>query len=184
MSSGTRRIDVRNAPVAARGLQEVGQRRALRAGVKSSPRMRTSGSALLSGATTARERLLDHQRLHRCVGQDVDLLRDGKPPVERNQHRAESRAGIKQHEVVGMIGGEDRNAVAAADACLRFQRPRRRCDAPGKAGIGERRAHEADRRLVRRERGIAVDEIGKVHGALRAIRSRTQAVTRPFRPAR
>jgi hypothetical protein len=67
-----------------------------------------------------RERLFDHQRLHRGIGEDEHLLRDGEAPVERHQHGAEPRAGVEQHEIIGMIGGENRHPVAARDAKLRF----------------------------------------------------------------
>ena len=43
-----------------------------------------------------REAFLDHERLHRGVGQDEHLLRDGQAPVERDQHGAEPGAGIEQ----------------------------------------------------------------------------------------
>ena len=58
---------------------------------------------LLQRLDDGREALLDHQRLHRRIGEDEHLLRHREPPVERHQHRAEPRAGIEQHQIVGMI---------------------------------------------------------------------------------
>jgi hypothetical protein len=62
-----------------------------------------------------------------------------------------------------MIGSKDRNPVTAADREARFQGACRLCDTLSKGPLAELRAHEPDRRLFRRERSIAVDEIGKVH---------------------
>ena len=92
--------------------------------------------------------------------QDVDLLRHREPPVERHQHGAEPRAGIEQHEIVGMVGGEDGDAVAAPHPQLRFERACGVRDALRQLGIAERGAGKPDRRLLGRERGVAVDEIG------------------------
>ena len=49
--------------------------------------------------------------------------------------RAEPRAGVEQHQIVGMIGGEDRDAVAAPDAELATsaRAPPARCVAPSAA---------------------------------------------------
>ncbi len=81
-----------------------------------------SGRALPKLRDHGREFLVDHQHLRAAVGQDVELLGHREPPVQRHQHRAEPRAGIEQHQIVAMIGGEDRNAVAAPDAEFGFQR--------------------------------------------------------------
>ena len=94
-------IDVRVAAVAAAGREQIVEAMPRRR--KSRPTMRTSGSACFSGATTAAKPCSTHQRLHRRIGQDEHLLRHREPPVERHQHRAEPRAGIEQHQIVGMI---------------------------------------------------------------------------------
>src|SRR6266516_8164325 len=62
-----------------------------------------------------------------------------------------------------MIEAEDRDAVTAPDAELRFQRTRRGRDTFGERRIGQRRTRKVDRRLVRRKRRIAVDQVGEVH---------------------
>jgi len=62
------------------------------------------------------KRVFQHQHLGRCIGQDEFLLGNRKPPVQRHQDRAEPRAGVKQHEVVGAVQAEDRDAIAAANA--------------------------------------------------------------------
>ena len=116
-----------------------------------------------------REGLLDHQRLHRGVAQDVDLLRDGEPPVERHQQGAEPGAGIEQHQIVGMVGGQDSDPVAGPHPQLRLQRPRRQHDALRQAGIGQLRARKPDRRLVGRERGVSLDQVCEVHFASHSI---------------
>ena len=126
--------------------------------------MRTSGSACLERSDDGRKSLLDDQRLHRGVAQDVDLLRHRQPPVERHQQGAEPRAGIEQHQVVGMVGGQDGDPIARAHAQLRFQRARGLADAPGEVGIRQGRAGKPNRGLVRGERRVALDEVGEVHG--------------------
>ena len=50
------------------------------------------------------------------------MLGDGEPPVQRNQHGAEPRAGIQQHQIIRPIQAEDRDAIAAADAVFGLQR--------------------------------------------------------------
>jgi len=107
------------------------------------------------------------QRFGARIAQDVELLRHCKPPVDRHQHRAQASAGIEQHQIVGVIGGEDRDAIAAGHAELRFQRTRGRGNALRQRRVAQLGTAETDRRLVRRERGVAVDEIGEVHGASR-----------------
>ena len=93
---------------------------------------------------------LHHQRVHGGVGQNVELLGHGKPPVERHQHRAQPRTGIEQHQEIGMIGRDDRDAIAARDAELPVQGAGRLLDARAELGIGECCAQEADRRLLGR----------------------------------
>ena len=167
-------IDVRVAAIAAARCR-AGRRTS---GAKSRPTMRTSGSACRQRLDDRRKTLLHHQHLHRRIRQDEHLLGHGEPPVERHQHRAKPRAGVEQHQIVRMIEREDRDAVAARHAELRFQRARRLRDAFGERRIGERRAAEADRGFVRREGGVAVDQVGKVHDDLR------EPVIHPSRPPR
>ncbi len=98
---------------------------------------RRRAARLASGAMTAAKPFSTTSTLTRRVGEDEQLLRHREPPVERHQHRAEPRAGIEQHEIVGMIERQDRDAVAAADAELGFQRARRlRSMRVVKRGIG------------------------------------------------
>ena len=110
------------------------------------------------------ERLLHEQRLHRCVHQDEQLLGNGEPPVERHQQRAEARTSVEQNEIIGLIGGEDRHPVSAPDAELRLERAGRGRDALPERRIGQRAAAIAQRHLVRRERRVARDQIGQIHG--------------------
>ena len=110
------------------------------------------------------ERVLHEQRLHRCVHEDEQLLGNGEPPVERHQQRAEPRTSVEQHEIIGLIGGEDRQAVSAPDAELRFERAGRGRDALPERRVGQRAAAIAQRHLVRRERRVARDQIGQIHG--------------------
>ena len=103
------------------------------AGAKSRPTTRTSGNASRSGGLTAAKPSSTTSAFTEASEQDEDLLGDREPPVERHQQRAEPRAGIEQDEVVGMVGRQDRDAVAAADAELRFERARGRGNARGEA---------------------------------------------------
>ena len=128
-------------------------------GEKSRPTMRTSGSASVSGAITGAKASSITRAFTDASQQDVDLLGDRKTPVERHQQGAQPRAGVEQHQVVRVVGGKDGDAVAAADAELRFQGPRGFSDALRQARIAELRARKSYRRLVRRERSIAVDKI-------------------------
>ena len=92
----------------------------------------------------------------------------GEAPVQGHEHRPEPGAGIKQNERVGVVYGEHRDAVAATDPKLALQRPRCSLDPLRQRRIGQRAALEAHGRLVRRERRVAEDEIGEVHGSARA----------------
>ncbi len=78
-----------------------------------------------SGRQTAANACSTTSTFARRVGQNEHLLRHREPPVQRHQHRAEPRAGVEQHQIVRMVERQDRDAVAAADAELRFQRARR-----------------------------------------------------------
>jgi hypothetical protein len=109
------------------------------------------------------EGFLHEQRLHRGIGQNKKLFRHGQPPVDRHQHGAEPSAGVKQHKIIGMIGGEDSNAVAAADAEPRFQGTRAIRNTICQPPIGQRGALKPDRDLVRGEGGVALDEVGEIH---------------------
>ena len=62
--------------------------------------------------------LLDDQHLDLGIAQNEHLLGHRQPPVERHQQRAEPGTGMEQHEIIGMIGGEDADPVAAPDAAL------------------------------------------------------------------
>ena len=95
------------------------------------------------------ERLFEHQHFRRRIGKDEHLLGGREPPVQRHQHRAEPRAGIEQHQIVGTIEAEDRDAVAAADAEFGFQRSCRGLDTFEKRAIAENLALKNERRLVR-----------------------------------
>ena len=152
----------------------------LRAGLQASAARRRKveaddahvGQRLGQRSDDGREGLLHDERLHRGIAEDVDLLRHGEAPVERHQQRAEPRAGIEQHEIVRVVGGEDGDAVAAAHAQLRFERTGRVGNALRQLRIGQRAPREADRGLVGRKCGVAVDEVGEVHGAeLSAVRA-------------
>src|SRR5262249_25077872 len=72
---------------------------------------------------------------------------------------------IEQHQIIGKIGGEDCDPVAACDAELRFERTRGSDDAGGELRIGEVAALESQRDLLRREVGVADDQVGEVHDA-------------------
>src|SRR5215471_1584787 len=63
-----------------------------------------------------------------------------------------------------MIGGEDRDPVAAGNAELRFERARGRDDALAERPVCEIAAREPQRNLLRREVGVAGDEVGEIHG--------------------
>ncbi len=98
------------------------------------------------------------------IGQDEQLLGHREPPVQRHQHGAEPRAGIEQHQIVGMVQAEDRDAVAAADAEFVFS---------ARAVCGDARARTRHSSAPRPRRWIAglsgvnaalrVDEVGEVH---------------------
>ena len=64
-----------------------------------------------------------------------------------------------------MICRQDRHTIAAADAEHRFQRTRGRRNSLREGGIGQRGTAIAQRRLVRREGGVARDKVGEIHGA-------------------
>ena len=48
-----------------------------------------------------REGLLKHEHLGARVRQNVHLFGSRQPPVQRNEYRAEPRAGVKQNEIIG-----------------------------------------------------------------------------------
>ena len=121
------------------------------------------GQRLGQRSDDGREGLLDDERLHRGVTEDIDLLRHGEAPVERHHQRAEARAGIEQHEIIRVVGGEDGDAVAAANAQLRFERTGGVGDALRQARIGQRAPREPDRGLVGCKCSVAVYEAGEVH---------------------
>ena len=100
------------------------------AGAKSSPTTLDVGQRLAAAAAiTAAKLSSTTSAFTEASRQDEDLLGHREPPVERHQHGAEPRAGIEQDQIVGMIGGEDRHAIAAADAELAIsaRARRRRC---------------------------------------------------------
>ena len=87
------------------------------------------GQALFQRGQNLRKGLFEHQHLDRGVRQDEQLFGHRKPPVQRHQHGAEPRAGIEQHQIVGPVQAEDRDAIAAADAEFGLQRARCLLDA-------------------------------------------------------
>ena len=109
------------------------------------------------------EGLFDEQHFHRGVGEDEHLLGHGETEIHRHQHRAQPRAGIEQHQVIGAVEAENGDAIAARDAAFGFQRAGGLRDACVELRVAERAALEAQCRLVRREGGVARDEIGEVH---------------------
>ena len=113
-----------------------------------------------AAATTAAKPCSTTSTFTAASRQDEHLLGHREAPVQRHQHRAEPRAGIEQHQIVGMVGREDRDAVAAPDAEPRFQRARGLRDALGKRRIGQRRG--------RRNRSAG---LSGVNAALRSMRS-------------
>ena len=90
-----------------------------------------------------RKSLLHHQCFHACIAQDEQLLRHRETPVDRHQHRAEPGAGVEQDKIVGVIGGQDRDAVAPDDAKLGFQRPRGLADALCQRRVGQFRCRQS-----------------------------------------
>ena len=150
-------IDIRFAAVAAIGSHQVGQRDA------TVGRMIQANNLRLRGCDRARERLGHEQCAHIGVGQDELQFRHRKPPVQRHQHRAQPRAGVEQHQVVGMVHRQHRDAVAATHAQLRFQRARKCSDALGEGRVAPCLTGKAQRRLVGCEGGVAIDHVGKVH---------------------
>ena len=155
-------IDVRLAPVAAAG---VDQRRQivtrLRCVVQAdNPRLRQHIGERRADRI---ESGFDEQRLHLGIAQDEHLFGHREAPVQRHQHRTQSRTGIKQRQILGRVKPQHGNPVAAMHAELRLHRARQGSDARGKNSVAPRLSLIPQRRLVRREGGVAVDQIGQVH---------------------
>ncbi len=110
-----------------------------------------------------RKAFLQHQHLHRGIGQDEELLGDREPPVQRHHDRAEAGAGIEQDQIVWPVHAQDRDAITATNAAFRLQCLRRRLDPRVEHGIAERLALEMNRGLVGRKCGVAGDEAGEIH---------------------
>ncbi len=140
------------------------------------------GQALFQRGQNVRKRLFEHQHLYRSIRQDEQLLGHRKPPVQRHQHGAEPRAGIEQHQIVRPVQAEDRDAIAAADAEFGLQRARGLLDADAERRVAQNLAFEDGRGLVRRERRVPFDEIGKVHcRTSRPISPVSYSASRPMR---
>ena len=106
------------------------------------------------------ERLVVDQQLGRRIAQDVFELRHGEPPVERQHDGAQPPAGELELEVLGAVGREQGDAVAAADA-QRGQRRREPIRPRIELGIGElpRRLQVMDGERRRPAAGVVGDPV-------------------------
>ena len=158
----TGEIGMRIAAVAARAPQQRVERASMERR-KIEAHDACVGHAFFQHRQNIRKGLFEHQHLYRGIGQNEQLLGHGKPPVQRHQHGAESRAGIEQHQIVRPIQAEDRDAIATADAEFRLKRPRGLLDACTERRVTENFAFKNSCRPVRRECRVAFDEIRQVH---------------------
>ena len=116
----------RRAGCGRRRLRRQQASNAMRDGAKSRPTMRTSGSACVKRRDNGAKACSTTSALRRRIGEDEHLLGHREPPVERHQHRAEPRAGVEQHQIVGMIQARiaTRSPRPTPSSC--FQRARGR----------------------------------------------------------
>jgi len=91
-------------------LREQGIEHAPDGGEKSSPTTAVSGWLFSSTGRIASNAFSSTRNLGRGIGQMNSLLGHASRQFSRHQHRAKSRAGIEQHEIVRPVQAEDRNA--------------------------------------------------------------------------
>ncbi|MCZ7559584.1 MAG: hypothetical protein M5U30_05605 [Burkholderiaceae bacterium] len=99
---------------------------------------------------------LDEQQRWRAIGENLPVLGRSQPPVQRQEHRAQPRAGEQQRDLFGTVQAQVRDAVAAPDASG-SQRCRIAVDQLRECRVAEVAAGKADRQPPGAAPGVMVD---------------------------